>query len=122
EGYQPGGQLTLTPMVENFPGVPDGIMGADLRAAMRQQAARFGAEFVSGQATAVDLSGQPLKVTVDEKTTYETRALIIATGASAKMLGLPNVRYLIGRVVSTCPACECFISRNNRPAVPGTVP
>lgn len=119
EGYQPGGQLTLTTMVENFPGFPDGIMGPDLMAAMKQQAARFGAEFVSGQATAVDLSGQPLKVTVDEKTTYETRALIIATGASAKMLGLPKERSLIGRGVSTCATCDGFFFRDRRLAVVG---
>lgn len=119
EGYQPGGQLTLTTMVENFPGFPDGIMGPDLMAAMKQQAGRFGAEFVSGQATAVDLSGQPLKVTVDEKTTYETRALIIATGASAKMLGLPKERSLIGRGVSTCATCDGFFFRDRRLAVVG---
>ena len=106
-------------MVENFPGFPDGIMGPDLMAAMKQQAARFGAEFVSGQATAVDLSGQPLKVTVDEKTTYETRALIIATGASAKMLGLPKERSLIGRGVSTCATCDGFFFRDRRLAVVG---
>lgn len=119
EGYEPGGQLTTTTMVENFPGFPEGIMGPDLMAAMKEQAARFGAEFVSGQATAVDLSQQPFKVTVDDKTTYEARSLIVATGASAKMLGLPNERALIGKGVSTCATCDGFFFRDKRLAVVG---
>lgn len=119
EGYEPGGQLTTTTMVENFPGFPEGIMGPELMAAMKEQAARFGAEFVSGQATGVDLSKQPLKVTVDDNTTYETRSIIVATGASAKMLGLPNERALIGKGVSTCATCDGFFFRDKRLAVVG---
>lgn len=119
EGYEPGGQLTLTTLVENFPGFPEGIMGPDLMMAMKEQAARFGAEFVTGQATASDLSQQPLKVTVDEKTTYETRSLIIATGASAKMLGLPNERRLVGKGVSTCATCDGFFFRDKKLAIVG---
>lgn len=119
EGYEPGGQLTLTTLVENFPGFPEGIMGPDLMMAMKEQAARFGAEFVTGQATASDLSQQPLKVTVDENTTYETRSLIIATGASAKMLGLPNERRLVGKGVSTCATCDGFFFRDKKLAIVG---
>lgn len=119
EGYEPGGQLTLTTVIENFPGFPEGIMGPDLMANMKEQAARFGAEFVSGQATHVDLSKQPFTVTVDEKTTHQTRSLIIATGASAKMLGLPNERQLIGKGVSTCATCDGFFFREKKLAVVG---
>lgn len=119
EGYEPGGQLALTTMVENFPGFPEGIMGPDLMSAMKEQAARFGAEFVTGMATAADLSGQPLKVTVDEATTYEAKSLIIATGASAKLIGLSNERRLIGRGVSTCATCDGFFFRDKKLAVVG---
>lgn len=119
EGYEPGGQLTQTTLVENFPGFPEGIMGPDLMSAMRDQAARFGAEFVSGSATACDLKSQPLKVTVDHTTTYETKALIIATGASAKMLGVPGERELVGRGVSTCATCDGFFFRDKKLAVVG---
>lgn len=119
EGYEPGGQLTQTTMVENFPGFPQGIMGPDLMMAMKEQAARFGAEFVTGNATSADLSGQPLKITVDETTTYETKSLIIATGASAKLLGVSNERRLVGRGVSTCATCDGFFFREKKLAVVG---
>ena len=88
DGHEPGGQLTLTTMVENFPGFPEGLLGPDLIRSMRQQAERFGAEFRQGAVAAADLSRRPFRITIDG-TVEECRALIIATGASAKMLGLP---------------------------------
>lgn len=112
EGNQPGGQLTTTTEIENFPGFIDGIMGPELMDNMRKQAERFGANFVSGWATSVDLSQRPFKVTVDEKTVYEADALILATGATAKMLGIPNEEALVGRGVSTCATCDGFFFRN----------
>src|ERR1051325_3577561 len=101
EGLEAGGQLMLTTAVDNFPGFEDGIMGPDLMAAMRKQAERFGAETRTGNVTTVDLSERPFIITTDEET-IRARALIIATGASAKMLGLPSERALVGHGVSTC--------------------
>lgn len=106
EGNEPGGQLTLTTLVENFPGFPEGIMGPDLMNNMRQQAARFGAEYVPGNAVSCDLSSRPFRVTTERGETYEAHSLIVATGASAKLLGLPNERALVGRGVSTCATCD----------------
>lgn len=119
EGFQPGGQLTQTTLVENYPGFPGGIMGPDLMAAMKEQAARFGAEFVFGRATAADLSRNPFVITVDDSTTYEAKALIVATGASAKMLGVKNERTLIGKGVSTCATCDGFFFRDRKLAIVG---
>ena len=96
EGNEPGGQLTLTTMVENFPGFPEGIMGPDLMDNMRRQAARFGAEYVSGNAVACDLSSSPFTVEVEGEKTYQAHSLIIATGASAKLLG-PAQRAILDR-------------------------
>src|SRR5690606_32777048 len=101
EGDEPGGQLTLTTMVENFPGFPDGIMGPELMELMKRQAQRFGAEYVRGAARKVDLSSRPFTVYTDEGT-LQAKTLIIATGASAKLLGVPGERLLMGRGVSTC--------------------
>lgn len=119
EGNEPGGQLTITTEVENFPGFPDGIMGPELMDNMRKQAEKFGAKFVTGWATSVDVSHRPFKVTVDEKTEYEAESLIISTGASAKMLGIPGEYDLMGRGVSACATCDGFFFRNKRILVVG---
>jgi len=119
EGHEPGGQLTLTTAVENFPGFPDGIMGPELMANMKAQAGKFGAEFVTGSATSVDLSKRPFEITVDNGKTYVARSLIVATGASAKLLGIENEQALIGRGVSTCATCDGFFFREKRLAVVG---
>ncbi len=118
DGHEPGGQLTLTTMVENFPGFPEGLLGPDLIRSMRQQAERFGAEFRQGAVTAVELSRPPFRVTFDGMV-EECRALIIATGASAKMLGLPSERQLIGHGVSTCATCDGFFFQDQEVVVIG---
>ncbi|MCL6548663.1 MAG: thioredoxin-disulfide reductase [Alicyclobacillus sp.] len=119
EGNEPGGQLTLTTEVENFPGFPDAIMGPQLMENMRKQAERFGAEFTRGWVTAVDLSVRPFKVTVNDSEEHEADALIISTGASAKMLGIPGEADLIGRGVSTCATCDGFFFRGKKVIVVG---
>ncbi|HVB38898.1 MAG TPA: FAD-dependent oxidoreductase, partial [Vicinamibacterales bacterium] len=118
EGMEAGGQLMLTTMVENFPGFRDGIMGPDLMGEMRAQAERFGAEVLQGDVTAVDLRERPYRVTLGTRE-FRTKALIIATGASAKMLGLPAEKALIGRGVSTCATCDGYFFRNHDIAVVG---
>lgn len=112
EGNEPGGQLTLTTEVENFPGFRDGIMGPELMENMRQQAERFGAKFINGWATAADLKDRPFRVTVNDEDEYEADALIISTGASAKMLQIPGETDLVGRGVSTCATCDGFFFRS----------
>ena len=118
EGLEAGGQLMLTTTVENFPGFQDGIMGPDLMANMRAQAERFGAEIRRGNVSAVNLSAQPFTVTTDEGVIH-TRTIIISTGASARLLGLPSERKLMGHGVSTCATCDGFFFRGHEIAVVG---
>jgi thioredoxin reductase (NADPH) len=118
DGLEPGGQLALTTMVENFPGFPDGILGPDLIENMRKQAQKFGAEFKSGAITDVDLSKRPFKITAG-KETYESQALIIAAGATARLMGLESERKLIGYGVSTCATCDGYFFRGKDIAVVG---
>ena len=112
EGHEPGGQLTLTTEVENFPGFEHGVMGPELMSTMKKQAARFNAEFKSVMCTDVDFSKRPYKVTDSSGMSYEADAVIISTGASAKWLGLPNEKELTGRGVSTCATCDGFFYRD----------
>jgi thioredoxin reductase (NADPH) len=106
EGPQPGGQLTTTTEIENFPGFPKGIDGFELMHLQRQQAERFGARVVPGVAMSTDLKASPIRVTLDNGDTLETKTLILATGASAKYLGLPSEQALIGHGVSACATCD----------------
>jgi thioredoxin reductase (NADPH) len=118
EGLEAGGQLMLTTAVENFPGFQDGIMGPDLMGAMRAQAERFGAETIRGNVTSVDFARPPFKIVTDDEQ-IEARSVIVATGASAKLLGLPAERSLMGHGVSTCATCDGFFFRGKPIAVVG---
>jgi thioredoxin reductase (NADPH) len=118
DGREPGGQLSLTTMVENFPGFVDGILGPQLIENARKQAERFGAQFRSGAVTDVDLSQRPFKLTVGNET-LECEALIVASGASARTLGLPSERELFGHGLSTCATCDGFFFRDKNIIVVG---
>jgi thioredoxin reductase (NADPH) len=118
DGHEPGGQLSLTTHVENFPGFPDGILGPELIENMRKQAQKFGAEFKSGTVTEVDLTRRPFKICAG-KEVYEARTLIVAAGASARLLGLKGEKELIGRGLSTCATCDGYFFRGKPIAVVG---
>src|SRR5258708_7479506 len=118
DGNEPGGQLSLTTHVENYPGFPDGILGPELIENMRKQAQKFGAEFKAGAVSEVDVSLRPFKIT-SGKDIYETKALIVAAGASARLLGLKGERELIGHGVSTCATCDGYFFRGKPIAVVG---
>jgi thioredoxin reductase (NADPH) len=119
EGWQSGGQLTTTTEVENYPGFAKGIMGPELMKEMRVQAERFGTEILTGDVSAVDFTKRPITITVDGEQTIEAKTVIIATGASANQIGLPNEKRLTGHGVSTCATCDGFFFRGKELVVVG---
>ena len=119
EGIQPGGQLTTTTEVENFPGYPEGITGPELMEDLKKQAIRFGTDVRYGHASATDLSAAPYKVTIDGEKTIEAETIIISTGATAKYLGLPDEQKYAGMGVSACATCDGFFYRKKVVAVVG---
>lgn len=118
EGVEAGGQLSLTTLVENFPGFPEGVQGPELIQRMKEQAARFGTEYLAGDVTAAELGKRPFQLTVSGEK-IETHTLIIASGASARWLGLPNEKALIGKGVSSCATCDGFFFRDKDVIVVG---
>ncbi|HXM99915.1 MAG TPA: thioredoxin-disulfide reductase [Candidatus Dormibacteraeota bacterium] len=118
DGHEPGGQLTITTHVENYPGFPDGILGPELIDNMRKQAKKFGTEFKAGSVNEVDLTSSPFKITAG-KDVYEAKTVIVASGASARLLGLESERALMGHGVSTCATCDGYFHRGNPIAVVG---
>jgi thioredoxin reductase (NADPH) len=119
QGIQPGGQLTITTEVENYPGYPDGIQGPEMMVNFEKQAARMGADIRYGLATSVDFSSHPLKVQIDEEKWIEANSVIISTGASAKWLGLPSEERLNGFGVSACAVCDGFFFKGKEVAIVG---
>lgn len=118
DGHEPGGQLSLTTHVENFPGFPEGILGPELIEKMREQAKKFGTEFRAGTVTEVDLTSRPFRISAG-KDVYEAETLIVAAGASARLLGLKGEKELIGRGLSTCATCDGYFFRGKAIAVVG---
>jgi thioredoxin reductase (NADPH) len=118
DGHEPGGQLSLTTHVENFPGFPEGILGPELIEKMREQAKKFGTEFRAGTVTEVDLTRRPFRISAG-KDVYEAETLIVASGASARLLGLKGEKELIGRGLSTCATCDGYFFRGKAIAVVG---
>jgi thioredoxin reductase (NADPH) len=118
EGHEPGGQLSLTTLVENFPGFPEGIQGPELIENIRKQAGRFGAQYQLGHVVSTDLSNRPFAITLTKETIY-ARSLIVASGASARWLGLPSEQALIGHGVSSCATCDGFFFSGKDIAVIG---
>ena len=119
QGGQPGGQLTITTDVENYPGYPDGIVGPQMMVDFQKQAERFGTDIRHGMVTSVDFSSWPLKATIDEKTEVEAESVIISTGASAKWLGIPDEERLNGRGVSACAVCDGFFFKGQDVVIVG---
>jgi thioredoxin reductase (NADPH) len=119
EGREPGGQLTLTTLVENFPGFPEGVMGPELMDNMRKQAQHFGTEVVNGFVHKVDFSARPFKIWHGNDVLEEARTVILSTGSSAKLIGLESERTLMGHGVSTCATCDGFFFRGKKIAVVG---
>ena len=119
EGITPGGQLTITTDVENYPGFPEGIMGPELMVKFREQAERFGARYVTGNVTGVDFSARPFSIEVDEEDSYYAKTVIITSGATAMFLGIPGETELMGRGVSACATCDGFFFRNKELVVVG---
>lgn len=119
EGLQPGGQLTITTEVENFPGYPEGISGTQLMEDLRKQAERFGADIRNGIATSADLSKRPYRITIDDEKVIEAETVIISTGATAKYLGLEDEQKYAGMGVSACATCDGFFYRKKDVAVVG---
>jgi thioredoxin reductase (NADPH) len=117
-GFAAGGQLTLTTLIENYPGFVDGVMGPELMETMRKQAQRFGTEMIADDVTSVDFTRRPFVVSVGEKS-YESSTVIVATGASSKLLGLPAETALMGHGVSTCATCDGFFFKNQNIMVVG---
>ena len=118
QGHEAGGQLALTTEVENFPGFPEGILGPELVENIKKQAERFGAEYLDGAVLEADLSARPFRLRVEDRW-IETRTLIIASGASARWVGLPNEQKLIGKGVSSCATCDGFFYRGKKIMVVG---
>jgi thioredoxin reductase (NADPH) len=119
EGIEPGGQLMITTDVENYPGFPKGIQGPELMEEFKSQAERFGAEYIFGEVSSVNFTTRPFTVTVDEETNYQSNSIIIATGATAKLLGLESESKLMGRGVSACATCDGFFFQDQEVAVVG---
>jgi thioredoxin reductase (NADPH) len=119
QGFPPGGQLTITTDVENYPGFPDGIMGPEIVELFKKQAERFGAEYLAGEVSSVDFSKRPFKLAVDDGDNYYAKTVIIATGATAKFLGLESEDKLMGRGVSACATCDGFFFKDEELIVIG---